>query len=102
MTRKILYLTILVLVIAIIVLTSCNDAGKISGIGTIRYLDLEGGFYGIVGDDGKNYEPTNLSQEFQEDCLPIHFEAKIRKDIASAHMWGTMVEITKIEALGGG
>jgi len=103
--RKILYLTILlVLALALVALVGCvgEDVDVLSVTGTVRFIDLEGGFYGIVGEDGKNYVPTNLSQEFQEDCLPICFEAKIREDIANAYMWGTMVEITKIEKLGGG
>ena len=30
--------------------------------GTIRHQGLEGGFWGIVGDDGTKYDPTNLSK----------------------------------------
>ena len=101
--RKVLYLLVLsILVVAIMAQASCTGEDVVSGTGTVTYINLEGGFYGIIGDDGKNYEPINLSREFQEDCLPIRFEAKIREDIASSHMWGTMVEITKIEKLGGG
>ncbi len=105
MRRKILSLVIpLVLVLAAMALAGCNGASQdiISGTGTITYVDLEGGFYGIVGDNGEHYDPINLSQEFQVDCLPVRFEAKIRDDLVSTHMWGTMVEITRIESLGGG
>lgn len=36
----------------------------ISETGTVKYIDLEGGFFGIIGDSGKNYDPINLSEEF--------------------------------------
>lgn len=95
---------LLALAAALIVLAGCRSASQggdeediVSGIGTVRFVDLEGGFYGIVGDDGKNYDPMDLSQQFREDGLRIRFEGKIRRDVASAHMWGTIVDITNIE-----
>ncbi len=98
--RKALYLTILLtLGIAILALTSCAGAGKdvVSRTGTVKFNELEGGFYGIVGDDGKNYDPINLREEFRKDGLSIRFQMKIREDITTTHMWGTPIEITKIE-----
>ncbi|MBI4101636.1 MAG: hypothetical protein HY443_01580 [Candidatus Nealsonbacteria bacterium] len=69
----------------------------ISGIGTVRFVDLERGFYGIEGDDGKKYDPINLAPEFQQNGLRVEISAKERKDVASIHMWGTIVEIVKIK-----
>ena len=103
--RKILHLIVLsLLVVAIMVPASCTSAAKdiVSGTGTVNFINLEGGFYGIISDDGENYDPINLSRKFQKNCLPVWFEAKIRDDIVSSHMWGTAIEITKIEKLGGG
>lgn len=71
----------------------------ISGKGTIKYIDLEGGFYGIVGDNGERYEVHNLSKEFQIDGLRVYFEAKIQTDVMCIHMWGTLIELSKIERL---
>ncbi|MCH7760314.1 hypothetical protein IIA15_02785 [candidate division TA06 bacterium] len=68
------------------------------GTGTVKYISIEGGFYGIIGDDGKHYV-TNLPPEFQKDSVRIRFEGKLRKDLASIHMWGTPIEIIKIEKL---
>ncbi len=98
--KKILHLTIfLVLAIAMIWLAGCAITEKdiISQNGTVKFVNLEGRFYGIVGDDGENYEVSNLSQVFQVDGLRVEFEAKLRKGVASIHMWGIPVEITKIE-----
>jgi len=82
--------------------TACifsSDDEMAKGKGTVVYLDLEGGFYGIVADNGKRYDPINLPKEFQQDGLRVSFEAKIRDDLASFHMWGQLVEIIKINRL---
>jgi len=76
-----------------------RDKDIISGTGTIKYIDLEGGFYGIIADNGERYDPINLNQEFQVDGLRVRFEAKIRDDIVGIHMWGVLIEILKIEKL---
>lgn len=80
-------------------LAGCADVNKdvISGTGTIKLINLEGEFYGIIGDDGKNYEPINLSDEFKKDGLRVRFQVKLTEDIASTHLWGTPVKIIKIE-----
>lgn len=67
--------------------------------GTVVFLSFEGGFYGIKGDDGKNYDPLTLSAEFRKDGLRVRFEAKELTDQASFHMWGKIIEIKRIEKL---
>jgi len=68
-------------------------------IGTIQYIDLEGGFYGIVDDNGNKYDPVNLQDEFQEDGLRVKFSFKVLTDTASTHMWGTLIELTDIQEI---
>jgi len=72
----------------------------IEASGTVRFIELEGGFYGIVDDDGNKYDPTNLRDEFQEDGLRVKFSFKILTDTVSTHMWGTLIEVTEIELEG--
>lgn len=71
----------------------------VSGIGTIRFLKLEGGFYGIVSDDGEYYDPVNLNGEFKVNGLRVRFEAAIIHDVLTFHMWGSLVSIRTIERL---
>jgi len=88
--------------ILIFVLIGCRMPQRqdiISETGTVKFIDLEGGFYGIIGDSGKNYDPINLSAEFQKDNLRVSFDAKICEDMVSIHMWGTLIEIVRIEKL---
>ncbi|MCX6088883.1 MAG: hypothetical protein NTX88_00620 [Candidatus Atribacteria bacterium] len=64
--------------------------------GTVLYVDLEGGFYGINGDDGQRYDPANLPADFKKDGLRIHFEARIKSNQENTHMWGKSIEIVSI------
>jgi hypothetical protein len=79
--------------------TSAATQDIVSGTGTIIFLGFEGGFWGIVGDDGKHYDPVNLGQ-FQVNGLRVWFEAEVLHDVVSFHMWGEMVLILHIENLG--
>jgi hypothetical protein len=87
--------------IVVVLLQSCTteneDAIKVTG--TVVFLSFEGGFYGITGDDGKHYDPTNLPQEFQKDSLRVRFEAKELPGRGSYHQWGTVVELVTIRKL---
>lgn len=67
--------------------------------GTVKYISLEGGFYGIVTDDYKNLDPLNLPREFQRDGLKIFFKYVEKKNMASTHMWGMIIEIIEIKEL---
>ena len=67
--------------------------------GTVRYIALEGGFYGIRGDDGHNYDPINLPREFRVDGKRIVFGAMERPDLGSFHMWGIIIELLQIEEI---
>jgi hypothetical protein len=79
--------------------TSGATQDIVSGTGTIVFLDFEGGFWGIVGDDGRHYDPVNLGQ-FQINGLRVWFEAEVLHDVVSFHMWGEMVSIIHIENFG--
>jgi len=77
-----------------------EDDGEIRNVkGTIVYHELEGGFYGIIADNGKKYNPINLDEEFQQDGLRVKFDANIKKGMVGIHMWGVYVEILKIEKI---
>ncbi len=72
---------------------------KVSGEGTICYIMLEGGFYGIVDENGRHYDPLNLPKDFRIDSLRVYFEGELRREIATFHMWGVPLYITHIEKL---
>ena len=70
----------------------------VTGTGTITYLNFEGGFWGIVGDDGERYDPINLDPEFKVEGLRVYFEADY-SDRVSFNMWGRRVIIRNIQKL---
>ena len=96
MQKKILILSMILISLAL-GLSGCEETENIVGTGEIQYIDLEGGFYGIVSDDGKNYDPINLPTEFKEDGLQVSYTLKALKDQVNVHMWGSVVEIITIE-----
>jgi len=82
-------------------------AGQITGrptsgrqiIGTVRHINLEGGFYGIETDAGGRLDPVNLPEEFQKEGVRIRAWVEDLKDRVSFRMWGTLVRIRDIERL---
>lgn len=93
---------ILLLCVALSACTSMrqNTAGDlVEGTGTINHIELEGGFYGIVTDDGRQFDPVDLEESFKEDGLRVRFRAQTVEGVASIHMWGTLVEIISIERI---
>lgn len=89
--------------VGLLALTGClpeiGPSDIFTTTGTVRFIDLEGGFYGIVAEDGAHYEPSGLPSGFQIDGLHVRFTACILKDTASIRMWGTPIEVLTIEAL---
>ena len=88
---------LLLLAVLLLPLSGCGGGSVtlITRDGTVKLVPLEGGFYGIVGDDSVKYEPTNLTSAFQQDGLRVHFIAKAVSG-TSTHQWGMPVEITSI------
>jgi len=76
-----------------------SDNELIYGTGTVIYLKIEGGFYGILSDDDQHYDPINLPLEYQKEGLRISFIAKQRSDLLSFHMWGKIIELISIHPL---
>jgi L-ascorbate metabolism protein UlaG (beta-lactamase superfamily) len=65
--------------------------------GMVRYIDIEGGFYGLLADTGEKYDPVNLPEDFRQDGLRVKFAVKEKQGAVSFRMWGKIVEILKIE-----
>ena len=67
-------------------------------VGTVRYQDLEGGFWGIIDKDGNKYVPIErLPDEFRKDGLKIHAELETVHMLGTT-MWGTHVKVNAISS----
>ncbi|MEC4686220.1 MAG: hypothetical protein VST71_10870 [Nitrospirota bacterium] len=62
----------------------------------VRWIPLEGGFYGLVAKDGRRFLPVNLPPEFRQDGLDVWVRGK-PADVATIQMWGTPFEIYEIK-----
>ena len=100
--RSILFFALMSILVVSFLFAGCmpgNSPNQFTTTGTVTYIDLEGGFYGIIGDNQENYDPINLPDEFQQEGLKISFTAKYRDDLANFHMWGRIIEILQIEEI---
>lgn len=97
MKKQLVILGIVVLLLTI-GLSGCLD-NYVEGTGRIQYNDFEGGFYGIVSDDGEHYDPKNLPDDFKEDGLLVSFKLAVLENQVSYHMWGEVVRLINIEKL---
>lgn len=67
--------------------------------GTVVYNDFEGGFWGIVTDDGRQYRPLNdLPAEAQTDGQRVEADVEPVQAL-SFTMWGTNVNVHEIKPL---
>ncbi len=103
------YPVIALALIGVVVVCGCmaadgdgGSADRISKNGTVTYIDLEGGFYGIVAEDGERYLPADLPEEYRIDGLSVWFSADVMRDTVTIQQWGTPVTIQDIEPAGGG
>lgn len=72
----------------------------VRGTGTVVYMDLEGGFWGLVADDGSHYLPGNLPASCRVDGLRVKFYGREGVPLPNIRMWGTPLRILSISPLG--
>jgi hypothetical protein len=98
--RDVSLVSILMVLSAAVLICGCTTTpGENEVSGTVTYIPLEGGFYGIAGDDGKNYYPVNLEPYYQENGTRIVFTFVPEPDVATTAMWGIPIRITTIRTL---
>lgn len=67
-------------------------------IARLKYYDFEGGFWGIDDDNGNQWLPINLSEEwFSKKEVDVLVSFRVDKNLISLVQWGTPIEITKIQ-----
>ncbi len=98
-TKKIIYVVLLSSIVVISTGIGLFFYNNIVIQGTITYVSIEGGFYGILDKKDNHYEPINLLEEFELDGLAIFVIARFRRDLGSFVMWGEPVEIRFIKNL---
>ena len=68
--------------------------------GTVRYINLEGGFWGIINDDGSHLLPQNLAKELRKDGLRLSYKAQEIKGMMTIQQWGTLSSLSDVKVIG--
>lgn len=73
----------------------------ISGKGTVRFMEIEGGFWAIIGDDGGKYEifDSFFPEGFQVNGLRVQFSGYRLGGRSPFHMWGKYIVLIDISKL---
>ncbi len=77
---------------------SCNgEDDTITVVGSVEFIEVEGGCWSILDVDQTRYEPINLPGEFKKDGLAVRAVVLPREDLGSVCQIGEIVEIVTIE-----
>ncbi|MBS3797932.1 MULTISPECIES: hypothetical protein [unclassified Pseudoalteromonas] len=63
----------------------------------VCYLNLEGGFFGLVTRDGKRLLPLNLPATFSQAGAQVKLQGYAQRDMMTIQQWGTPFHLTQIE-----
>lgn len=99
--KKISFSLVILVLAVFLLIPACSSetTGMITRDGTVKLIDLEGGFYGINGDDGNKYDPVNLNSNFKVDGMRVRFYGTVVENQVNTHQWGTLINITKIQEI---
>lgn len=79
--------------------TSIHSAPVATG-GVVVYRDMGNGFFGILADDGRQYEPSNLDVAFHVEGLRVKFSGQRDTTSLGKHAWGNPVELERVTVSG--
>ncbi|SVC94094.1 uncharacterized protein METZ01_LOCUS346948, partial [marine metagenome] len=66
--------------------------------GVVKHIDLEGGFWGIVREDGNSILPFGLPKDFEREGLVIKGFGEVL-EVATIQQWGIPVQIIQVETI---
>lgn len=76
-----------------------KQASKYPYKGTVQYIGLEGGFYGIVTDKGEKLLPMNLDNKYMKQGTVINFSGSYVKDMMTIQQWGKSFKIHQLNLI---
>jgi hypothetical protein len=88
------------ILLVLVGINECQAQPILFGRGTVKYIGLAGGFYGIVSHKPYNgtyfLDPIFMPFRFRHDGLHILFIVLLEPNMGSIHCWGDVVFIIKI------
>lgn len=67
---------------------------------TIVYLSIEGGFWGLVDEQGHKWLPLNMPEQLKVEGANVFLTIREHPGTPTSQMWGTPVEILSFPTLG--
>ncbi|WNC71868.1 hypothetical protein RGQ13_17360 [Thalassotalea psychrophila] len=71
-------------------------------VGTLKFYNLEGGFFGFIGDNGERFLPLNLDKKYQQNGAIIKIFGKVDNDIMTIQQWGQPFRVEQVEVIKAG
>ncbi|WNC69022.1 hypothetical protein RI845_02445 [Thalassotalea nanhaiensis] len=71
-------------------------------VGTLKFYNLEGGFFGFTGDNGERFLPLNLDKKYQQNGAKIKIFGKVDNDIMTIQQWGKPFRVEQVEIIKAG
>lgn len=68
----------------------------------VKYLNLEGGFYGLITHSGNKYLPMNLDKSFQQDGAIVNIQGNVEHNVMTIQQWGKPYKISNIKLIKAG
>ncbi|REL25249.1 hypothetical protein DXX93_00855 [Thalassotalea euphylliae] len=68
-------------------------------IGTVTFLNFEGGFYGIVTDNNEKLLPVNLPKSLLLEGTKLALKGEVMQGMASTQQWGEVFKISDYKVL---
>lgn len=65
---------------------------------TVVRVPVEGGFYGLRADDGRQYEPRNLPASMRRAGLRVKVRGVVITGAAGFRQWGPKIDLLHIES----
>ncbi|MDT0604919.1 hypothetical protein [Thalassotalea castellviae] len=68
----------------------------------IKYLNFEGGFYGLITHSGDKLLPLNLDNAFKQDGAVVSIQGEKVENMMTIQQWGKPYKITNIKLIKAG
>ncbi len=73
-----------------------REAVSLEFTGRVTFVPLEGGFFGILADDGRRFDPVDLPPRWKRDGARVRVIALPLTGTVGFHMWGTPIQVLEI------
>ncbi len=67
--------------------------------GKATFVNLEGGFWGIVGDNGDRYFPVNMPDQLKIEGANVDVSYSMPRNAMTSQMWGDPIWVIGFRTL---